>query len=137
MLWPIAIFTSYISKLILRCFGLKIKKDDKHALITKIDLDFFIQQSIDEATDEEPNDPEVKIFQNALDFSNLKVRDCMIPRTELTAVNIDTSISILMNLFIETGYSKILVFKGNIDNIIGPHYCPVLSHRSLLEYPLF
>ena len=88
-------------------------------LFRSVDLDFFIQKSIEDSTTEAPNDHEVKLFQNALDFSSLKVRDCMIPRTELTAVNIETSLSVLSNIFIETGYSKIPVYKGNIDNIIG------------------
>ena len=119
LLWPVAIFTTFLAKKILKLLGVKMLKDKDHRLITRVDLDFFIQKSIDDSTTEAPNDHEVKLFQNALDFSSLKVRDCMIPRTELTAVSIDTSRSVLSNIFIETGYSKIPVYKGNIDNIIG------------------
>ena len=119
ILWPVAIFTTFLAKRILKMLGVKMLKDKDARLITRVDLDFFIQKSIDDSTTEAPNDHEVKLFQNALDFSSLKVRDCMIPRTELTAVNIETSLSVLSNIFIETGYSKIPVYKGNIDNIIG------------------
>ncbi|MEG1616589.1 MAG: hemolysin family protein [Bacteroidales bacterium] len=119
VLFPVSKFTTFLSRLILKVFGLKISKDDKHGLLTKVDLDFFIQQSIEDATDVTPTDPEVIMFQNALDFSNLKVRDCMIPRTELTAISIESSLSNLMNLFVESGHSKILVYEGNIDNIVG------------------
>ena len=119
LLWPVAIFTTFLSKRILKLLGVNIQKDKDNRLITRIDLDFFIQKSIDDSSNETPNDHEVKLFQNALEFSSLKVRDCMIPRTELTAVNIDTQLAVLCNIFIETGYSKIPVFKGNIDNIIG------------------
>ena len=109
--------------------GVKMLKDKDARLITRVDLDFFIQKSIDDSTTEAPNDHEVKLFQNALDFSSLKVRDCMIPRTELTAVNIETSLSVLSNIFIETGYSKIPVYTGNIDNIVGYIYSSALSTR--------
>ncbi len=119
ILYTVSSFTSFMSSGFLRMFGLHLNKDGKHGILTKVDLDFFIQQSIDDSSDVAPTDPEVIMFQNALDFSSLKARDCMIPRTELTAVSIDTPLNVLMNLFVETGYSKILVYSGNIDNIIG------------------
>jgi CBS domain containing-hemolysin-like protein len=64
-------------------------------------------------------DTEVKIFQNALDFSNLRIRDCMIHRTEIEAVDKTTSAEELMRVFVETGFSKIIVYEETIDNIIG------------------
>lgn len=88
--------------------------------MSKVDLDFFIQQSIDKSQGEAEVDTEVKIFQNALDFSNLRIRECMIPRTEIVAVDIDmSSEKDLVALFIETGLSKILVYRDNIDNVLG------------------
>lgn len=119
ILYPIGKITTAISRLILRMMGFHLVKGDKHGLLTKIDLDFFIQQSLDDATDIAPTDPEVIIFQNALDFSNLKVRDCMVPRLELAAVSIDAPLQNLMKLFVESGHSKILVYQNNIDNIVG------------------
>ncbi|MDO5571061.1 MAG: hemolysin family protein [Bacteroidales bacterium] len=118
-LYPISVFVTFLSKAILRVFGLKLIKDGKHGLLTKVDLDFFIQQSIDEKSDVVPTDPEVILFQNALDFSSLKVRDCMIPRTEMTAISNDASVQMLMEMFIDSGHSKIVVYHDNIDNVVG------------------
>ena len=67
----------------------------------------------------ESKDTEVQIYQNALDFSTVKIRDCIVPRTEIVAVDTSASLEELKNLFIESGLSKILIYKGNIDNIIG------------------
>ena len=61
----------------------------------------------------------MKFFQNALDFSNIKIRDCIVPRTEIVAVEKNTSLDDLKNLFVESGISKIMVYDGNIDNVVG------------------
>ncbi len=83
-------------------------------------MDYFIQSSIDNAENEEELDTEVKIFQNALDFfSSIKIRDCIVPRTEVVAVDLTTSLDELKNRFIESGISKIIVYDGNIDNVVG------------------
>ena len=88
-------------------------------LLEKVDLDYFVQSSIDNAENEEELDTEVKIFQNALDFSNIKIRDCIVPRTEVVAVDLTTSLDELKSRFIESGISKIIVYDGNIDNVVG------------------
>ncbi|MEG0949015.1 MAG: hemolysin family protein [Bacteroidales bacterium] len=119
ILYPVTRFTTYVSRGILKLFGFRVSKDGRHGMLTRIDLDFFIQQSIEDSSDVTPTDPEVIMFQNALDFSSLKARDCMIPRTELVAISIEAPLPELMNLFIETGFSKIPVYKGNIDNVVG------------------
>ena len=119
LLYPVAKFSTFVSKQTLKICCVKTVKDGHNGLLTKVDLYFFIQQSIDESQDSVHNDTEVKIFQNALDFSNLKVRDCMIPRSDLIAISIDAPENVLMNIFVETGYSKIPVYKNNIDNIVG------------------
>ncbi|MBF4213104.1 hemolysin, partial [Pseudomonas donghuensis] len=75
---------------ILRLFGVRMPKEEGDEGFTKVDLDYLIHTSIDNAPNEDAVDDEVKIFQNALDFPDLKVRDCMIPRTEINAVNIET-----------------------------------------------
>ena len=88
--------------------------------MSKIELDSFIQKSIEESDSGEPVEPEMKIFQNALDFSNIHLRDCMIPRTELVAVDIDeVTVEELLQTFISTGISKVVVYRENIDNILG------------------
>jgi len=119
ILYPISKISSYFSFLILRIFGTKIKKENKDKSFTKVDLDYFIQSSIDNTHEKEDIDDEVKIFQNALDFSSIKVRDCMIPRTEIVAVATNCPLEELKSAFIESGNSKILVYKDNIDKIIG------------------
>ncbi|MCD8194113.1 MAG: hemolysin family protein, partial [Tannerellaceae bacterium] len=78
-----------------------------------------IQQSIEDATERSDMDTEVKIFQNALDFSKVRLRDCIVPRTEIVACDRDTTVDELRSKFIETGLSKILVYNENIDDIIG------------------
>lgn len=120
LLYPVAKLTSLLSSGILRVGGVRINRSDDDNAMSKVDLDFFIQQSIDKSQGDVDVETEVKIFQNALDFSNLRIRECMIPRTEIVAVDIDrASENDLITLFIETGLSKILVYRGNIDNVLG------------------
>ncbi|MBQ6694150.1 MAG: HlyC/CorC family transporter [Bacteroidaceae bacterium] len=120
LLYPLARFTTWISCLVLRIFNIKINKESRDTTFSKTELNSLIQSSIDNAKEEkEEIDNDVKIFQNALDFSNIKVRDCYIPRTEIDAVETTASIEELKSLFIESGHSKIIVYKDNIDNIIG------------------
>ncbi|MCI7708065.1 MAG: hemolysin family protein, partial [Parabacteroides sp.] len=94
-------------------------KDSGVYTLGKVDLDYFIQQSIEDAPQDSEMDTEVKIFQNALEFSNVKVRDCIVPRTEIVACDKEVSTDELRSRFIETGLSKILIYDENIDNIIG------------------
>lgn len=120
LLYPLARFTTWLSCLILRIFNIKIDKETRDTTFSKNELNSLIQNSIENAKeDEETIDNDVKIFQNALDFSNIRVRDCYVPRTEIDAVELNTSIEELKSMFIESGHSKIIVYKDNIDNIIG------------------
>jgi CBS domain containing-hemolysin-like protein len=99
--------------------GEKVEKVTSEKTFTREDLDYLIQSNIEKATDDEDIEAEVKIFQNALDFSSVKVRDCIVPRTEITAVSSDTSLRELRLLFEESGHSKIIVYKEDIDDIVG------------------
>ena len=119
LLYPISKFSSLLSFLILRIAGVKNLKDSGVYTLGKVDLDYFIQQSIEDAPLDSEMDTEVKIFQNALEFSNVKVRDCIVPRTEIVACDKEVSTDELRSRFIETGLSKILIYDENIDNIIG------------------
>lgn len=119
LLYPISKFSSLLSFLILRIAGVKNLKDSGVYTLGKVDLDYFIQQSIEDAPQDSEMDTEVKIFQNALEFSNVKVRDCIVPRTEIVACDKEVSTNELRSRFIETGLSKILIYDENIDNIIG------------------
>ena len=98
---------------------MKINKEASEKAFGKVDLDYFVQSGIENAANEEELDAEVKIFQNALDFSNIKIRDCIVPRTEIVAVDVTASLEELKSLFVESGISKIIVYDGNIDNVIG------------------
>ena len=119
ILYPVSKFASSISNILLRLTGTPINKEASDKAFTKVDLDHFIQSSIENSANEEEIDTEVKIFQNALDFTSIKVRDCMVPRTEIIAIEDDASNEELMDLFVEKGISKILVYQDNIDNITG------------------
>ena len=119
VLWPVSKFTSSLGKSLLWMAGKKVKKATPEKTFTREDLDYLIQSNIDKATDDEAIEDEVKIFQNALDFSSVKVRDCIVPRTEITAVSVDTSLQELRTQFVESGHSKIIVYKEDIDDIVG------------------
>lgn len=119
VLYPISKFASLLSFVILKIAGVKNVNDSTQKALGKVDLDYFIQQSIEDAPQNSEIDTEVKIFQNALDFSNVRLRDCIVPRTEIVACDKTVTIEELRSRFIETGISKILVYNENIDDIIG------------------
>lgn len=128
ILYPISRFCTIISKTLLRILGVKVNKEAKSEEFSKVDLDYLVQQSIDQAGDNEKIEQEVRIFQNALDFSDTKVKDCMIPRTEINAVESNCSIEELRQMFIQSGHSKIVVYEDDIDNIIGYIHSSELFH---------
>ena len=119
VLWPISRFSTFLVRIMLRAVGIKITEEQNDGSFTKVDLDYLVQSSIDNAKNDDDIEDEVKIFQNALDFPDTKVRDCMVPRTEINAVEENCSLGELQQMFIESGNSKIVVFKGDIDHIIG------------------
>jgi len=119
ILYPISQFATACARGIMRLFGIRLNKENSTKAFTKMDLDYFIQSSIEQANGAQNVDTEVKIFQNALDFSNLRIRDCMVHRTEIEAIDKSATSEELMHVFVETGYSKIIVYEGSIDNIIG------------------
>lgn len=119
VLYPISRFATLLSKGLLRLMGIKMGKVSEDKEFTKVDLDYLVQTSLDNAKDEDEIDEEVRIFQNALDFSDTKVRDCMVPRTEIDAIEDTCDIEQLKQKFIESGHSKIVVFHEDIDHIVG------------------
>lgn len=118
LFYPLARFFIFLSKLIVRMFGIRFD-DTQEGEYSQGELNAYVKKSIHELTSDEDMDAEVKIFRNALDFSGLKIKDCMVPRAEIVAVNIDTDVETLKEKFIETGLSRILVYKEDIDNILG------------------
>jgi len=116
ILYVLTIFITFISNLILSLFGSKTVIGEVN--FGTIDLDDYLRKSTRVQTDKE-QDYEVQMFHNALNFNKVKARDCLIPRTEIIAVNIEQSVEELKSEFVKSGYSKIMVFRDNIDNIIG------------------
>ena len=114
----ISSFITAISDFFLRFF-FNSTKDEKQTEFTKVELGHYISKQLENAKDFEEVDSEIQIFQNALEFDTVKAREIMIPRTEVVAVDINDSITNLKNLFIKTGYSKILIYKGSLDDVLG------------------
>lgn len=111
-------FVIWISDLVLKVF-FKTEGDMVQLSFSKIELGNYISEQMETVETDEEIDTEIQIFQNALDFSEVKSREAMIPRTEVIAVDIETSPKELSKIFIETGLSKILVYKESIDDIVG------------------
>ncbi len=130
LLYPFAVFTTWLSKWFLRIFGINVSLSDEDPIFSRTDLSYLVQESFDNTHSEEELNSEVKIFQNALDFSKVKLRDCSIPRTEIVALAYDSSLDTLKQTFIETGFSKIPIYKDNIDNVIG-----YIHSSEMFEHP--
>ena len=129
VLWPISKFATFLAKWLLRVFGIKMDVENDEEGFSKIDLDYLVQSSIDNAKNEDEIEDEVKIFQNALDFPDLKVRDCMMPRTEIIAVDMnECTLDELRQKFIESGHSKIVVYEGDIDHVVGYIHLSEMFH---------
>ena len=118
LLFPVVKIFSSFSKIVLELFGVKSDGTNENAL-GRLELDSYVRKGFEEISDETEVDSEVKIFRNALDFSSMRVRDCMVPRADIVAINVDESIEKLKDLFIETGISRILVYGEDIDDIAG------------------
>jgi len=117
VLYPFTYFTVGISNLILKLF--KVDTSESDLAFSKVDLEDFVANIQEREEAGEEIDSEIQIFKNALGFSEVKVRECMIPRTEIIAIDIEETIEGLKQKFIDTGLSKILIFRDSIDNIIG------------------
>ena len=114
----ISTFIIWISDIILKKF-FKTEGDYVPSFFSKIELGNYINEQMSTVDNDEDVDSEIQIFQNALEFSGVKAREIMTPRTELVAVEFHSSVSQLRELFIQTGYSKILIYQNSLDDIIG------------------
>lgn len=114
----VSTFIIWISDVILRKL-FNTKGDQEQLFFSKIELGDYISQQMSTVRENDEVDSEIQIFQNALEFSGVKAREIMNPRTEIAGVEIHNSVEDLKNKFIETGYSKILVYQNSIDDIIG------------------
>ena len=117
LLFPLTLFTMFLSNGVLRLF--KVDTANSKAVFSKVDLDDYVKDLSERMEDKNELDNEMEILQNALAFSNIKARDCMIPRTDIVALSIEDDIDELKKQFIETGLSKIIIYRDAIDNIIG------------------
>jgi putative hemolysin len=111
-------FVIWISDFVLKTF-FKTKGDEVQLAFTKVELGNYISEQMESVEADDEVDSEIIIFQNALEFSEVKAREAMVPRTDLTAIEIHDSIKNLSTLFTQTGHSKIVVFKNSIDDILG------------------
>lgn len=122
LFYPVTKFTMWISKFVLKFFlNQSIENVNEKIVFSRIDLDHFVkeQESSKASQTKEEIDSEVKLFRNALDFSKVRLREVMVPRTEMVAIDVNSSVEELHQKFIETGYSRILIYSENIDNIVG------------------
>lgn len=118
LLFPVIWISTTISNGVLKLFfGLENK--DGELNFGLVDLDHYLKEATSQVDKDEEIETEVQIFQNALDFAKVKARECMVPRTEIEALEEGEDIETLKNRFYETGYSKILIYRESIDNIIG------------------
>lgn len=119
LLYPVSVLVSWISRGLMRLFGLDSAPEGENGLTIE-QLDDYLQKNIDESDKQREIENEVKIFRNAVDFKDTAIGDCMIPRNEIVAVGIDdTDRNKLIRTFTETGLSKIVVYQKDIDDIIG------------------
>lgn len=116
LLFPISILATLLTKLFSLLVG-RGSSADITAKLTVVDLEQYLSENYD--GEEGHLDTEVKIMQKAIDFSNVKARDCMVPRNELIACEINTSLEDLKKIFVSTGISKVIVFKDGIDEVVG------------------
>lgn len=119
--YPVSKLTLAVSNLFLRLFfGIKgNKKDQENLVFNKVDFSNFLNEDRQSTGSAEPLKENIRIFRNALDFSNVKLRECMVPRTEIDAIEAGSKVQDLKERFIQTGHSRILVYQNTIDNIIG------------------
>ena len=116
--YPLTFLIIELTDYILKKF-LNTETDQVQLSFSKIELGNYIEEQLESAQDKENLDSEIQIFQNALDFSEVKTREAMVPRAEVIAVEESTSLEEIITLFISTGLSKIPVYKENIDHILG------------------
>ncbi|MDO5035519.1 MAG: hemolysin family protein [Porphyromonas sp.] len=116
LLYPIILIATILSNLVFRILGVK-NKEGSIIPFSKVDLDYYIENK--SSSDDDSYMSETKILQNAIEFSDIKVRDCLVPRNEVSAVDLDTTIEELIRLFDNTGFSKIMVYKETVDDIVG------------------
>lgn len=129
LFFPLSYFSVWLGGILLRLFtGKKLENKEENRAFGKIDLNNLIEEG-ESGTQEEEEVHEIKLFRNALDFSEVKLRECIVPRPDVVALSIDSTIEELSQLFIKTGLSRILIYKESIDDIIGYVHISALFHN--------
>jgi CBS domain containing-hemolysin-like protein len=130
LFYPVSKFTLWLANIIMRIFfGIKTeRKEQENRIFTRIDLDHFVNDLVETEEEKQDENSSLKIFQNALDFSSVKARECMVPRTEIVALPVESTPDELRQQFIESGHSKILLYKNNIDNMVGYYELKDILH---------
>jgi CBS domain containing-hemolysin-like protein len=131
LLYPITRFTVGLTNLVMKwLFKVDVKTNNNNLVFSRIDLDEFVSEKNNGLSElKESNESEVKLFKNALDFSKVKLREIMVPRTEIEMLEVNSSISELRQKFVETGYSRIIFYDKNIDNIVGYVHSSVIFNN--------
>lgn len=121
LFYPVSKFTLWLSNVLMRIFfGIRVERNEQeNKIFTRIDLDHFVNDMVETKEEKEVETGNLRIFQNALDFYSVKARECMVPRTEIVALPMESSPDELRQQFIESGHSKILLYRDNIDNMAG------------------
>ncbi len=132
LLYPLVWVISNFSRLFLKLIG--VTTDKSGPSFEKVDLDYLVQESSQSQEEHEDQEVEINIFQNALYFNEIKARDCMVPRTELIAIEKTSTMAELSELFRTSGLSRLLVYDDNIDNIIGfVHFSNLFNNPKTID----
>jgi putative hemolysin len=127
LFWPLVHFITWLAELILnKLFRLNFSENTP--VFSRVDLDQYVSESAEDLDDDA--DVDTEMFRNALDFANVRVRDCMTPRTEIISINLSATVDDLYQKFVTTGLSKIMVHQGNSDHIIG-----YVHHKDIFKKP--
>lgn len=129
VLYPVTKASTFVSVMVLKIAGVPVKNVQQMRRFEKVDLENLLEEVV-ETRETAATGSEIRLFRNALDFSDVRVRDCMVPRVEIEAVEGDASIKELAARFIETAYTRILIYRGTIDNIVG-----YVNSKSMFENP--
>lgn len=130
LFYPISKLASTLSLIILRLFNVQIKDLKHKTLFDKIDLSDLVNESPAQKEEEAGHEHDIKIFRNALNFQDLKVRDCLVTRTQIEGIDIDTEMDEVQQHFVRTNFSRLLVFKESKDDIVG-----YVNSKDLLHNP--
>lgn len=131
LFYPVSKFTVWLSNMLMRIFfGIKADlREQENKIFTRVDLDHFVNDLVETEEEKEEENNSLRIFQNALDFSSVRARECMVPRTEIVALPVESTAEEIKQQFIESGHSKILLFREHIDNMVGYYDLKDILHE--------